>query len=202
MLRRKKGYILLALLVLTGLAGTVKPTATTVKERKTVVTQLKQSRDNLFTQVSKLNLDQLTYKPTLQQPSIADLLHIQVELEKNTWQSFINTMAAVKNTCNKYEQQEETNDKVETIASHKVVKAMDEPKYATPHAIAVINNFKNLRKEVITYARTTTEDLKNNYVATGDGDISAYNCFLLLSKQTDIITAHIAEIKSNASFPK
>ncbi|GEM_PF-1391127 len=204
MLRRKKGYILLAMLVLTGLAGTVKPTATTVKERKTVVTGLKESRDNLFSQVSKLSLAQLTFKPSLQQPSIAELLQIQLELEKNTWQIFKNTMADNTNACNKYEPVADNNNQttVETIANHKVVKAMDLPQYTTPHASLLANNFKTLRKEVITYARTTTEDLKNNYIATGDGDISAYNCFLLLSRQTDIITAHITAIKKQPLFPK
>jgi hypothetical protein len=194
MLRRRKGYILLALLVLTGLAGSVKPAATTVKERKTVVKALKESRDNLFAQVGKLNIEQLTYKPSIDKPSIAELLQIQL---------FKNTMSAGTATCNIYENpvDAEPGDAVNTIASYKVVKALEVPQYTTPHASLLINHFKHIRKEVITYARTTTEDLKNNYVATGDGDITAYNCFLLLGQQTEIIAAHIGDIKNNSSFP-
>lgn len=204
MLRRRKGYILLALLVLTGLAGSVKPAATTVKERKTVVKALKESRDNLFAQVGKLNIQQLTYKPSPDKPSIAELLQIQLELEKSSWQLFKNTMSRGSTACNIYENTDdaEAGDAANRIASYKVVKALEVPQYTTPHASLLIHHFKNIRKEVITYARTTTEDLKNNYVATGDGDITAYNCFLLLGQQTAIIAAHIGDIKKNSSFPE
>lgn len=203
MLKRRKGYILLALLVLTGLAGTVKPTATTVKERKTVVTGLKESRDNLFAQVGKLSMQQLTYKPSIAQPSIAELLQIQLELEKNTWFIFKDAMTTTANTCSVYDNVPESStvDAAQNIANYKVLKAMENPQYVTPHATSLISNFKDIRKEVIKYARTTTEDLKNNYVATGDGDITAYNCLLLLSHQTDIIAAHIGNIKNSVSFP-
>lgn len=190
------------MLVLTGLAGTVKPSATTVRERKTVVTGLKESRDHLFNQVAGLSLAQLTYKPHIQQPSIAELLYIQLELEQNTWQAFKSTMSANSNPCDKYRPDAIPENAATTIANNKVAKAIYIPRFTTPHATLLINRFNNIRKDVIKYARTSTEDLKNNYVATGDGDISAFHCFLLLSRQTDIIAAHIAAIKELPSFPK
>jgi hypothetical protein len=64
MRRSKYGYLLLALLVITGLAGTITSTSITSKERKLIVSNLKDTKNDVLKSIKGLSKSQLNFKPS------------------------------------------------------------------------------------------------------------------------------------------
>ena len=75
MRRSKYGYLLLALLVITGLAGTIRSTSITSKERKLVASYLKDTKNKVLKSIKGLSKSQVNYKPSRDKCSIKESIY-------------------------------------------------------------------------------------------------------------------------------
>src|SRR5689334_20369531 len=85
MRRSKYGYLLPALLVITGLAGTINPTSISGKERKFAASNLKDTRNNVIASVQGLSKVQAEFKAPVCQCSIKECTERIAVSEKNLW---------------------------------------------------------------------------------------------------------------------
>src|SRR5688572_20951061 len=104
--KRTKGYTLLLLLVLTGLAGRLSTTTITSKERRFLIEELKESRTSLQKSVKGLTDEQLDFKASPGTWSIKECLQHVALAENNLWNI---TATALKNTA---AAEEKTKEKV------------------------------------------------------------------------------------------
>src|SRR5215475_14283296 len=92
MLKRTKGRFLLTVLVITGLAGTLKNSSLTSQERKLVITELKDTKSELLKSIKGLSEAQLNYKPSAGKWSIKECVYDVTLAEKDLWETFAATM--------------------------------------------------------------------------------------------------------------
>src|SRR6267142_29864 len=85
MRKSKYGYLLLVLLVATGLAGTITSTSITNKERKYATGLMKDTKADLIKSVKGLSETQLNFKAAADKWSVKEcVFHIALS-EKNLW---------------------------------------------------------------------------------------------------------------------
>ena len=85
MYKRTKGYTLLLLLVLTGLAGRISMTTVTSKERRLLIDNLKDSKAYLQKSVKGLSELQLNFKAAPNKWSIKECVQHIALAENNLW---------------------------------------------------------------------------------------------------------------------
>src|SRR5688572_11201056 len=85
MLKRTKGYTLLLLLVLTGLAGRLFTTTITSQERRFLIDQLKQSKASFAKSVQGLTEAQLNFKSGPEKTSIKDCITHLTLTQNDLW---------------------------------------------------------------------------------------------------------------------
>src|SRR5689334_12113521 len=83
MFKRTKGYILLTMLVLTGLAGRIHTDSLHGKERKLLVTEIKSDRNALLEELNGLSVKQFNFQ--VQGRSIKKCIQEQINYESNIW---------------------------------------------------------------------------------------------------------------------
>src|SRR5689334_455112 len=83
MYKRTKGYILLTMLVLTGLAGRIHTDTLRGKERKLLVTQIKSDKNTLLDEINGLSTKQFYFK--INGTSIKKCVLEQINYENNIW---------------------------------------------------------------------------------------------------------------------
>ena len=85
MLKRTKGCLLLALLVITGLAGTMNDNFLSYKERKSAINLMKESKDEVLKSVKGLSEVQLNFKSAPGELSIKECAYHIAFSEKKLW---------------------------------------------------------------------------------------------------------------------
>ncbi len=204
MLKRTKGRLLLALLVITGLAGTIHDSTLTQKERKTAITLLKNSRAEILKSVEGLDTKQLRYKASPDQLSIEDYIFFTVQSEMKYHEEMKNSM---KKPCNpeKRSSVKYTDDQARTLGSDDLQVNHISSVSATPvpfrRTVDALVKFQSLRQEHIRYMRTSTEDMRNHVVNTQKGWMDSYQYMLTLAAQTNSIAGQINQIRSSPGFP-
>src|SRR5689334_3869589 len=84
MFKRTKGYFLLTMLVLTGLAGRIHSDTLSNKERNKIINQLIATNAVLAEHISNLYPKQLNYKPAYKL-SVKEKIYHLVVIENNLW---------------------------------------------------------------------------------------------------------------------
>src|SRR4030095_10936448 len=97
MRRSKYGYLLLALLVITGLAGTINSTSPTGKERKFAANHLKDTKGDFLKSVKGLSQIQLDFKVAPDAWSIKECAYHIAIAEKYFWRILESTMSTPAN---------------------------------------------------------------------------------------------------------
>src|SRR6187551_3828204 len=92
MFKRTKGYFLLTMLVLTGLAGRLHTNILTTKERHYLVTELKTSKKELLKNVEDLSAKQLNFKADKNALSIKECVYKLISIEYSLWTSAQNSL--------------------------------------------------------------------------------------------------------------
>src|SRR5215471_5942072 len=92
MRRSKYGYLLLALLVTTGLAGTITSTSISNKERKYAATLMKDTKSDLMKAVKGLSESQLNFKSAPDRWSVKECVFHIATVEKNLWKLVENSL--------------------------------------------------------------------------------------------------------------
>jgi DinB superfamily len=205
MRRSKYGYLLLALLVITGLAGTITSTSLTSKERKFAANHLKDTKINVVKSVKSLSPSQFNFKAAADKWSIKECVFHIVLTERNLW-GIVD--AAMKHPANPDKRIEIklTDDRVIAMVEDRSKKFKTskslEPKEATFNTVdEALESFKSSRTEHIKYLKTTTEDLRNHVIRLPIGWIDCYQACLFMSAHSNRHMQQIEEVKANANFP-
>jgi hypothetical protein len=201
MRRSKYGYLLLALLVITGLAGTVTSTSITSKERKVIIGYFKDTKTDVLKTVKELSEAQLNYTVANNESSIRDCIFHIAASEKNLW-SLIQT--ALDQPANPERRSEiRWTDKQIINGAIDVEKEIGSKKFYYKYKTVegALESFKATRVEHIKYMKGTTEDLRNHVVQTTFGFLDCYQLCLVISLLDNKYLQQIEEIKANPNFP-
>ena len=206
MLKRTKGRLLLTLLVITGLAGTLRESSISQKERKSVISLMKDSKNDVLQAVKGLSETQLNYKVGSGHWSVKECTYHIAISEKNLWDMLENTMKVPANAEKRSEIKvtddqfikmiEDRSTKVKTMASF-------EPQN-TPYKSSeeALSDFKSRRADHIKYLKSTTEDLRNHVLQMPFGWIDCYQLGLMIAAHSNRHVQQINEVKADAGFPK
>ena len=200
------GRLLLSLLVITGLAGTLNNSTLSQKERKSVVSLMKDSKAGVIKSVKDLSDAQLNYKTGPDHWSVKECVYHIAISEKNLWDLLEKTLEGSANPEKRSEikitdeqfvkMMEDRTFKVKTIEPF-------EPKN-TPYKSVdeALDAFKTKRADHIKYMKATTEDLRNHVVQMPFGWIDCYQLCLMIGAHSNRHTQQINEVKADAGFPK
>jgi hypothetical protein len=202
MLKRTIGRLLITLLVITGLAGTLKNGSISLKERKKAINLIKNSRLELLNSIKDLSPRQLKYKPGPRELSIGELIAQMVSVENKCSDEIKAVMNEQPNPENRLkialtDDQLLASDKYSLCSKEK---CGDDNKLFK-NTTQAINQFNDLRDHHIKYIRTSTEDLRNHVVKTFAGWIDCYQYYLLIADRSSYIAGLINQIKSSPRFP-
>ncbi len=206
MRKRKWGYILLAALVISGIAGTPGDQTLSKGERKVAIHHFKETRNNVFKAVKGLSEEQLNFKPDPNSWSIKECIYHIAISENNLWQWMDGLVKSKANPERRgdikvsddqvYKMVESRERKVKTIEPF-------EPKNAKWGSVKeALEDFKKNRNDHIQYVRTTTESLRDHITDTPLGAIDAYQLMIFLSAHTNRHVAQIEEVKKAPGYPK
>jgi hypothetical protein len=198
--------MLLALLVVTGFAGTLRPTSMSGKERKFAVGLMKDTKSDVLKTVKGLSDAQLNFRAAPDKWSVKECAYHIAIAEKNIWKMLDDEM---KNPANPEKRTEikVTDEQVVTMLedrSHKVKTTESfEPKNTPYQSIDdAMNSFKETRAAHIKYIKNTTEDLRNHVLQTPLGWIDCYQVCLFMAGHTNRHTQQMNEVKADPNFPK
>ncbi|MGC4037228.1 MAG: DinB family protein [Chitinophagaceae bacterium] len=205
MRRKRFGYILLALLVITGLAGRISGSITG-KERRIAVSLMKSTRTEVLQSLNGINNTQLNFKTASDKWSAKECMYHIAAAENNLWQLLQSSLkapanpeqrSAVKMTDEEVIRlAEDRNQKLKTTAAL-------EPQHTSYKSVsAAIDDFKRKRQEHIDYLKSTTEDLRDHIVLTPFGWMDCYQLCLMIASHSNRHMQQINETKEEASLSK
>ena len=197
MFKRTKGYVLLTLLVLTGLASQVKNETLRTQERRILLQHLKESKKEFIASIEDLKNHQLDFRSPASTLSIRDNIGQLNEIECSLW----------KIARKKLEMDKETEKAVKSAFVDENIKDLaGKSSCKTSHLKGDCNQlekqFKETRAILIKYVKTTTEDVRSQVVETPYGNLDIYQVLLLIAAETERITLEIEKIKQDPSYPK
>ena len=204
MLKRTKGRILLALLVVTGFAGTLKNNTLTSQERKFVVANFKDTKNELLNTIKELSSEQLNYKKTADQLSIKECFYRLVATEEYLWKKFDASMAlpvtpernedavlSDEEVQQYTDKNPENNNAYLTNISSSTWESMDK----------AISTFKFSRTKRLKYLRTTTSDIRNHYTPLPFGLLDNDQLIIFIQSNTDWYFQKINATMNHPGFP-
>src|SRR5882724_10002393 len=155
MLKRTYGRILLALLVVTGLAGTLKHSSLSQKERKQAISLIRTSKNDVLKSVNGLSRAQINYKASPKDPSIGEIIMNMVSLEKKCNDEIKEAMGQPSNAENRL-QIALTDDQLLASNTSALWKAHvpGNDKASLKDAPEALKKFVSLRDHYIKYIRT------------------------------------------------
>jgi hypothetical protein len=202
MFKRTKGYILLTMLVLTGLAGRIHSDTLPAKERSYLIDQLKTGKADLIKSIKSLSSKQLNFRASSKEPTLRQFICTRLSWENNLWTAC--HLQLNKSTSKITEGVIISNSEFEKLLAEKcgnlVVFSTQLPDLKNPSAI--ITEYKKIKDAELKFARTTTDNLHHYAIETNAGTLDAYQAMLLVSGYTKECIDKIEEIKLTPKFPK
>lgn len=200
MLKRTKGRLLLALLVTTGLAGTINNSTLSQKERKQSILLFKNSRAELVAATRGLSPAQANFHPAPGEPSIAQLLVGLVDAEQLANTEIRQTMRqpsgpGKRTTLATTDQQLLAQQHIHTITV-----SSDVPKDLNVEE--VMKKFLGQRADHIRYIRTSTEDFRNHVMTVRGAALDCYQYHLVVATRTSRVAREIQRIRALPGFPR
>jgi hypothetical protein len=206
MLKRTYGRLLLTLLVISGLAGTIKNTSISKKERKYATTMMKDHKMAVMQTVKGLSEAQLNFKAAPDQWSVKECMYHIAITEKMIWEMMQGAMKGAA-TPDKRSEIKMTDEQVvaavesreKKVKTFTPMEPQNTPYKSMDEAVAA---FKDMRAEHIKYVKSTTEDLRNHMAQLPFGTIDCYQMTLFLTAHTERHRKQMEEVKANPNFPK
>jgi hypothetical protein len=196
MFKRTKGYFLLTMLVLTGLAGRLHSDTFTAKERHYLVTELKNSKADLTKAVEGLSNKQLNFRSGKNKLSIRECVYQLVSIENNLWMSAKNSLRQETYSL----QKSIPNDETLSSLTRKTTFQCQQLEFKT--AKEALKLYKKDRTEMLRYVNTSTENVRAHVCKTSVGNFDVYQLMLLNSIYSKYYAQLIGQIKSAPNFPK
>lgn len=205
MIKRTKGRILLTLLVITGLAGTLKDTSLSHKERKSAMNLMKSTRVDVLKSIKGLSEAQLNYKAPGEW-SIKECIYYITSSEKSLWR-IVETSLKKQSDAEKRAEIKITDEELIRMVEDKnfnlsTAELLIPKNISYKSLTSAINSFRSKRAEHINYIKLTTEDLRNHVVQMPFGWIDCYQVCLMAASLSNRYSQQIEEIKADPKFPK
>ena len=207
MRRKKTGYILLGLLVITGLAGTTSGSISG-KERKNAVGLMKNTRTDMLKSIKDLSATQINFKTSGEQWSVKECIYHIAASENIMWKWLQVSMKLPANP-EKRSQITLTDEEIISIMQERAYKGGTNELPEFSHLSSnykslndALTDFKQKRAEHIEYIKSTTEDLRNHVVQTPLGWVDCYQLYLMIASHANRHIQQITEIKEEYSYPK
>jgi hypothetical protein len=201
MFKRTNGYVLLTLLVLTGMAGQVTNETLNSRERRLLVNSLKDTRADLVGSINGLSVRQLDYRPAKGKPSIREHLYHIVAAES----AFI----AQARQALAHKAGAEGTAEINDVERAGQLAVECPPLVSSPTAPATLRSvdetleqFKEERAKAIKYIRTTTQDVRAHTTTTPSGPADVYQLYLGMCAHQARHTRAIKEILASPGFPR
>jgi len=206
MLKRTISRSLLSLLVITGLAGTIKDNSISNKERKFAIGLMKETKEAVIKSSHGLSKSQLNFKATPDKWSIQECIYHIAGAEKLLGDMLTGSLKGIANP-EKRADIKVTDEQFLKMIEDRSTKAEApepiKPKNTGYTSLAnSINDFKKTRLEHIRYMKTSTEDLRNHVVQLPNGWIDCYQLYLMIAAHSNRHLQQIEEIKASPGFPK
>ncbi|MET0463632.1 MAG: DinB family protein [Chitinophagaceae bacterium] len=206
MLKRTKGRILLALLVITGMAGTSKNVTLSAEERTFCVGQLKKSRNELTSSLHNLTPQQLGFHSQEHPLSIGEHIYHLAITEKALDEKL---QLAMKKPLPMDERPDIPYSDVQlqqltSSTGHRHFPEAGSASYAFswPSTALALESFRITRTNQAKYVRNTTENLRNHVVQTEAGNVDCYQLLLVMLSHSNYHLQQIREILGHRSFPR
>lgn len=196
MFKRTKGYFLLTMLVLTGLAGRIHTSILTTKERHTLVTELKSSKNDFLNSVEGLSTKQLNFKIGKNGLSLKDCVYKLISIENNLWMA---TKASLKQETTSVKKTMPDDEALYSFAQQKNFQC-NELKFENIEK--ALKFYKDQRNEMLRYVHTSTENVRAHVGKTCIGNFDAYQLILLNTFFSKYYTQQIEKLKTDPNFPK
>ena len=203
MRRSKYGYLLLALLVITGLAGTVTSTSITSKERKFAATHLKDTKGDVLKSIKGLSQAQLDFRTDSKGWSIRECVYDMAISENSLWQLLQSSMKQAANP-EKRSDIKLTDGQIIGMTEdmgRKFKISLGRKNTPYKNINQALEGFKSIRTEHIKYMKTTTEDLRNHIAQLPVGWVDCYQICLFMSAHSNRLMQQIEELKAAPNFP-
>lgn len=201
MFKRTNGYILLTLLVLTGFAGRVTNETLKSKERRFLITSLKENRTELLSLVKELSDRQLDYRTGKGQLSIREHVADIVAAEKAF--SAYARKALHEGTDKNAPGAARDAELAAGLAAGCPAPVNSSAKAtARPGLEETLDRYKEERAKAIKYIRTTTQDVRAYTTPTPAGTADVYQLYLAMSAHQARHNAQIRAIMQSPGFPK
>lgn len=206
MLKRTKGRILLGLLVITGMAGTLKDSTLSPQERKFCITNLKESRNEIIRSVKELSPAQLNFRPGAGKWSIAECLY-HIALTETAFDNLLQTTMKEPAKPEKRSAIKISDAELMQIASDRT-HALQAPETLQPANASwrspaeAIEAFRSARAGHLKYIKNTTEDLRNHVTELALGPVDCYQLILFMTAHSNRHLQQIREIMAHKKFPK
>lgn len=192
MLKRTTVKFLLAVLVITGLAGTVDHASLTASEKKMVIKALKESREQFLSEYKKFSRKQAAFLLESEGMSANILLDFQERWEDVAWEKLKQAMQKAapedgKPACTSYTAEPAGWTVYPPLSS---LSEQGNP-----------DRYKTLRQVGIRYVRNSTQNFKTHYVGSEAGCITGYQYILRIIERTNWATAQLRLIRQHPQFP-
>ena len=196
MLKRTNGYLLLTLLVLTGLAGRLHTETLNGKERRHLIQELKTSRQELRVSVRGLSDQQLDFRSNPEQPTIRECMYALSSFETALWNT---SKQALKNSASESPKREMEDG---SLKEHISLLLSTKPHIKFNSYEESLSRYYDTRAELLKFARTTTGNVRAHTANTSIGVLDVYQLMLLNSAATRYYVSKIREIRSHRKFPE
>jgi len=176
------------------------------KERDFAVKLLKDTENDVLTNVKGLSDNQLKYKPAPDRWSVEECLkHIAVT-EMALWHMTDSILHQAPNPDKRTGIKNTDEQLVQMIENRtQKVKTMDPFKPEnTPYTSAddALTSFKTNRAKLVAYVKTTQDDLRNHVTTMPFGPTDGYQLILFIAGHTNRHAQQIEEVKNDPGFPK
>ena len=205
MLKRTLGRSFLMLLMLTGFAGTIDESSISQKERKLVVSLMKENRGAIWNSVKDLSDAQLAFRSAPGAWSIRDCIYHIAATERSLWSLLETSMQAPaapeKRTAIRLSD-EDVLKKVDCASGLNLSVSLLPEKSGYHTLDEAMADFKENRTAHIKYLKSSTEDLRNHVMQLPIGMIDCYQLCLAIPAHSEQHLLQIEEIKKDPAFPK
>ena len=174
-------------------------------EREYASKYLQETKDDLLKRVKGLTPEQLSFKPTPESWSVAEVVE-HLAISENNLFGFAQQGLQQPADPSLRKDVKMTDDGIInmiTDRTHKVkTQEAFEPTRKFGSFEATLTEFKTKRDNNISYVKTTQDDLRNHYNDFPFGKIDTYQTILFMAAHSKRHTEQVVEVMNNPGFPK
>jgi uncharacterized damage-inducible protein DinB len=200
----KKFIVLLTVIALASFTSA--PATISKKERKSASSFLKDSEKNVLQAIGNLSDEQLKFKPGPDKWSVQDcMMHIAAS-EKMLWGMTEQNIKAAANPEKRSEIKMTDEDVMKNVADRtnkvKTFQPLEPQNTGYTNINEAVASFRENRGKLISYVKSTQEDLRSHVAALPIGSFDCYQMLLFIGAHSNRHVAQMREVMADPAFPK